>query len=145
MFQSFKRKKTAKSEHHVVSLPSDDEVLEASKKEAQEGLDYLIESIQNNEKNEELFRYAIKANFIDNDDAEHMWVQVNDFRDGLFIGRLANEPKTIKFLKYGDYVNVLPENVEDWILEDFMTNTKVGHFSGQYLHRKAQQGNKEIN
>ena len=145
MFEFFKKKKPAELEHKIAKLPAEDETLKAYQQKAQEQLPYLIGFMNDHAKDEELFRYAVKANFIENDDAEHMWVQVNEFKNGAFIGRLANEPSTIKMIKYGDNVKVLRDNVEDWILEDFLTNTKVGHFSRQYITRKAQQHDEDVN
>jgi uncharacterized protein YegJ (DUF2314 family) len=126
MFNFLKKKEPEKNEHKIASLSAEDTVLKTYKEKAQDGLNYLIEFMDDHEKDDEYFRYAVKANFIEDDDSEHMWVQVSEFKDGYFIGRLANEPNTIKLIKYGDAVNVLRGNVEDWILEDFLTNTKVG-------------------
>lgn len=145
MFEFFKKKKQVESNHQIAKLSADDETLKTYQEEAQEALPYLIDFMESHAKDDDLFRYAVKAKFTENDNGEHMWVQVNEFKDGYFIGRLANEPSTIKLLKYGDAVNVLRENVEDWILEDFLTNSKVGAFSRNYITRKAQQHNKEVN
>jgi len=114
-------------------MSADDAVIEAYKAKAQSEIQYLIDFMNNNERNEELFRYAIKARFTEGEDAEHMWVQVDDFKEGYFLGRLANEPNTVKSIKYGDDVTIQRTDVEDWILEDFLTGTKVGHFSKAYI------------
>lgn len=145
MFEFFKKKKPTEKEHEIASLPANDKILKSYREEAQEELSYLIEFMNSHEKDEKLFRYAVKANFIEDDNSEHMWVQVDDFKDGFFKGRLANEPSTVKLIKYGDNVKVFRDNVEDWILEDFLTNTKVGGFSSNYLRRKAQQHNDNVN
>jgi len=140
MFEYFKKKKAPKEDdNNVVSLPANDDVVIGYKKKAQDELAYLLNFMESHEKDEELFRYAVKANFIEDDNAEHMWVQVTEFKDGFFIGRLANEPATIKLIKYGDHVKVSRKNVEDWILEDFVTNTKVGHFSRNYIKSNSKQ------
>jgi uncharacterized protein YegJ (DUF2314 family) len=134
MFEFFKRKKPiAESSHVIVGLSADDPVLHACKEKAQEELPYLVNFMETHERDETLFRYAVKANFIEEGKSEHMWVQVSDFKNGCFIGRLANEPATVTLLKYGDPVKVLRDNVEDWILEDFLTHTKVGGFSQSYM------------
>ncbi|MDB5090018.1 MAG: hypothetical protein JWR09_4012 [Mucilaginibacter sp.] len=140
MFEFFKKKKPVQQdEHNVVGISSGDSTIVAIKQKAQEELWYLIKFMSENEKDEELFRYAIKTRFEEGSTAEHMWVQVSDFNDGNFIGRLANEPSTIKRLKYGDDVQILRDDVEDWILQDFLTNTRVGGFSSEYV-RNAKQG-----
>jgi uncharacterized protein YegJ (DUF2314 family) len=137
MSNFLKRNKATKgNDPNVVSLSHNDATLQTFKNKAQEELPYLISFMVSHKKNEDFFRYAVKANFIEDDKAEHMWVQVSDFDDGYFIGRLANEPVTVKLIKYVDAVKVSPKNVEDWILEDFLTNTKVGSFSREYVKAK---------
>jgi uncharacterized protein YegJ (DUF2314 family) len=137
MFEFFKKKKQVKEvDDNIVGLPAGDAVLKACKKKAQEEIQYLIDFICSHEQNEELYRYVVKANFVEDGESEHMWVQVSGFKDGCFIGRLANEPQIITLIKYGDPVKVLKKNVEDWILEDFVTDTKVGEFSSQYINSK---------
>jgi uncharacterized protein YegJ (DUF2314 family) len=134
MFSFFKKKKSSNDgKNNIISLQSGDAVIEAYKEKAQSELQYLIGFMNDNERDEELFRYAIKARFTEGEDVEHMWVQVDDFKNGYFLGRLANEPNTIKSIKYGDNVTIQRTDVEDWILEDFLTNTKVGHFAHAYI------------
>lgn len=120
-------------------ISSRDPKIAVFKQMAQDELGYLINFMSEHESDEKLFRYAVKARFEEGDAAEHMWVQVSDFKDGNFIGRLANEPSTIKQLKYGDNVNIIQDDVEDWILQDFVTNTQVGRFSSEYV-KSAKQG-----
>lgn len=141
MFGFFKKKNSANNvENNVVSRAADDTALQSYKKQAQDEISYLIEFMASHEKNDELFQYAVKTNFIEDGRSEHMWVQVSEFIDGKFIGRLANEPNTIKSIKYGDVTQVNKEDVEDWILADHFTNTQVGGFSTQYL--RADEGKK---
>ncbi|MDO3640756.1 MAG: DUF2314 domain-containing protein [Mucilaginibacter sp.] len=134
---NFLKKKPAPSV--VASVPSGDGFLSEMKEKAQEELPYLIGFIEENGAQEDLFRYAVKANFIENGHSEHMWVQIFDFKNGSFHGKLANKPNTVKQLKYGDDVVVKPDDVEDWILEDFLTCTKVGGFSSKYIREKSEQ------
>ncbi|MES2278921.1 MAG: DUF2314 domain-containing protein [Bacteroidota bacterium] len=139
MLEFFKRRKSSKeSEDKIASLPADDAILKTYQEQAQEGLQYLIDFMTDHEEGDELFRYAVKTNFIEGEHAEHMWVQVTQFGDDHFTGRLANEPNTIKLIKYGDTVKVHRKDIEDWILEDFLTRTKVGGFSSNYLRDKAK-------
>ena len=140
MFRFFKGKKhTKEAADKVVGLSAKDASLQAYKDSAQKELQYLIDFMNDHEKNDELFRYAVKADFVEGDHSEHMWVQVTEFKDGHFFGRLANEPHTIKAIKYGQRVTVKRDNVEDWILQDFLTNTKVGGYSSEYIRNNVKQ------
>ena len=139
MFEFLKKKKVNKEgSNGVSSLAKGDIILKSYQEKAQEEIQYLIDFIcRNGDGSEEfgdhVFRYVIKTGFEEDGEVEHMWVQVDDFKDGYFIGRLANEPGTIKSIKYADPVSVFRDDVEDWILDDFLTGTKVGGFSQNYL------------
>jgi uncharacterized protein YegJ (DUF2314 family) len=85
-----------KSTDKIVSLSSGDTSLMRFKDTAQSQLDYLIKFMSTHDKDDTLFRYAVKSNFMENGQNEHMWVQVNEFKNDYFTGRLANEPSTIK-------------------------------------------------
>jgi uncharacterized protein YegJ (DUF2314 family) len=127
-----------KSSDKIANLSTDDILLKKYKETAQSQLDYLIKFMSEHDRDDSLFRYAVKSNFHENGHDEHMWTQVTEFKDDYFIGRLANEPSTIKQIKYGDIVRVFKLDVEDWILQDFLTNTEVGGFSRKYIRNKAK-------
>jgi uncharacterized protein YegJ (DUF2314 family) len=140
VFGFFKKKRqSSEDENNVASLSADDTALQSYQEKAQQELPYLIQFMADNEVDEKLFRYAAKTNFTEGDLSEHMWVQVKEFKDGYFIGNLVNKPATMKLIKYGDSVKVLRADVEDWILEDFLTRTKVGGFSSAYIRNSAEQ------
>lgn len=42
---------------------------------------------------------------------ERMWVEITDFKHGVYKGRLPNEPSLIRDLTYGDVVEFRAENV----------------------------------
>ena len=90
------------------------------------------------DKDDSLFRYAVKTNFTEDGHNEHMWVQVYDFKNGYFTGTLSNDPSTVTKVKYGDTIKINRAAVEDWILQDFFTNTEVGGFSQDYLREKSK-------
>ncbi|RKR83763.1 uncharacterized protein DUF2314 [Mucilaginibacter gracilis] len=146
MFEFFKRKKKEPeaNENLVVSFAANDSILQGYKQKAQEQISYLIDFIKENgdgiEKyGEVLFNYGVKVRFEEGDEAEHMWVKVSEFKDGYFLGELNNDPNTMKLIKCGDKVNVLVKDVEDWILQDLLTKTKVGHFSNAYVKGNANR------
>jgi len=147
MFEFFKRKKKEPepNENVIVSLSADDNILHAYQRKAQEEISYLIDFMRENgdgvEKyGEVLFNYGVKVRFEEGDNVEHMWVKVTEFKDGYFLGKLNNDPNTMKLVKSGDDVNVLVKDVEDWILQDLLTKTKVGHFSNSYVKGNANPG-----
>ena len=122
----------------VSNLSSDDHDLKKYKDTAQAQINYLIEFMNTHDRDDSLFQYFVKTNFHEDGLNEHMWVFVTEFKDNYFIGKLANDPAIIKKLKHSDDVKVPKADVEDWILNDYFTNTKVGGISQEYLRGKAQ-------
>ena len=60
----------------VVGLSSDDSLIKKYKDTAQSQLDYLISFMDEHDKHDTLFRYAVKSKFEEGKEAEHMWTQV---------------------------------------------------------------------
>jgi len=134
MFDFFKKKKPeTQTESVIVTLEADDTTVKAFQIKAQQELWYLIEFMGAHAKDDELFRYAVKTKFTENGKSEHMWVHVNEFKDDYFLGKLVNKPSTMRLIKYGDTTKVHKDDVEDWLLQDFLTNTHVGKFSSEYI------------
>jgi hypothetical protein len=68
MLEFFKKKKQVeKIEDKIAKLSEDDISLNAFKEKAQEGLKYLIDFMDSHEKDDELFKYAVKADFTDDE------------------------------------------------------------------------------
>jgi len=102
-------------------------------------IDFMNENGDGTDKyGEVLFNYAVKTKFEEGDKAEHMWVKISEFNDGYFIGKLNSKPNSMKLIKYNDDVKVLSKDVEDWILQDLLTLTKVGGFSSNYIRNSAK-------
>ena len=127
-----------KSTDRISNLSPEDTLIKKYKDTAQAQISYLIEFMGEHDKDDTLFRYFVKSDFSENGVNEHMWTQVHEFKNGFFMGTLANDPVNIKQLKYNDKVKVRREDVEDWRLQDFSTNTQVGGFSTDYLHKTSE-------
>ncbi len=61
-------------------------------------------------------RFAIKRGFKAGKkaDAEHMWIFGITYDGKIFKGRIGNQPMDTKEVKYGDIVEVKPEQITDW-------------------------------
>lgn len=127
-----------KSIDKISNLSSEDTLLKKYKDTAQAQIGYLIEFMGEHDKDDTLFKYFVKSDFSENGVNEHMWTQVHEFKNGFFMGILANDPVNIKQLKYNDKIKVRREDVEDWRLQDFLTNTQVGGFSTDYLRKTSE-------
>lgn len=61
--------------------------------------------------------FLVKVPFKDGDNLEHMWVEVTAFADGVFEGKLINEPVELKRFKKGARVRLKQGLVEDWMFK----------------------------
>lgn len=120
------------TEGNVTSLAKNDIRFLAAKKIAQREMDYFISALNNY--NDSLL-YYVKSDFIDSDIHEHMWIDVMEYREGIFYGYLANYPADIKNYQFGDYVNATKDDIEDWMIWDQQTNEYRGYFSREVLEQ----------
>jgi uncharacterized protein YegJ (DUF2314 family) len=60
--------------------------------------------------------YQGKFPLTQNGATEHIWLQVDAYRDGTFHGRLANKPANGSQFKLGDRMSVASGQVEDWMV-----------------------------
>jgi uncharacterized protein YegJ (DUF2314 family) len=68
--------------------------------------------------------YLLKMSLSGGGEVEHIWMEVTGMRDGIFQGRLANDPVTPGY-KAGDPVELAMDDIEDW-----MINTGEARFGG---------------
>lgn len=109
-----------------------DPELQRLKDTAQKELPYLI-NFMSEHKADSMYEFYVKSPFLEGEKTEHMWSFVTEFKDNHFRGFLANDPVDVHNLKNGDTVMILRSDVEDWLLNDYVTKTKVGGFSQKYL------------
>lgn len=60
--------------------------------------------------------YTVKFPLTQNGATEHIWMQLDGYRNGRFVGRLANEPVNGKRYRMGDRIEVAEAEVEDWMV-----------------------------
>lgn len=78
--------------------------------------------------------FAVKVPFREEDQTEHMWVEVSQLDGETIHGKLANEPKLIANLKLSDSVTVDLADVNDWIYSD--GKQMIGGFTSAVLERR---------
>lgn len=83
-------------------------------------------------------RYLVKARFVGEDDeAEHMWVQVIGLEPEYVHGHLCNDPMHTKKLKQGSQVELPVADVSDWVCPDAEGNP-LGNFTHQAVMNAAK-------
>lgn len=60
--------------------------------------------------------YTVKFPLTQNGETEHIWLQMDSYRDGKFMGRLANTPVNGNKYRIGDRMTVAEADVEDWMI-----------------------------
>lgn len=126
---------SVKSNDPVVFAQAQDPELEKAKQDALLKLDYFIKSF-NTHINDTTYQYSLKVDFIDNGEHEHMWISLNRIENGQFIGFLGNEPQIVKNIKYGDWVKITKDQIEDWIIVDIKTDSMEGGYSVKVLQKR---------
>lgn len=74
-------------------------------------------------KNKTPGNYTVKYGIKDNaGNVEHVWVQVSDYDNSGFTGRVANEPVIVTSYKIDDTIKVPYEEASDWMI---MSNSAI--------------------
>lgn len=74
-------------------------------------------------KNKTPGNYTVKYGIKDNaGNVENVWVQVSDYNNSGFTGRVANEPVIVTSYKIGDSIKVPYEEASDWMI---MSNSAI--------------------
>lgn len=73
--------------------------------------------------------HAVKAPIEDGDVVEHFWIADVTFKDGVFHGKINNDPGLVKNVKIGQAWKVKKEGISDWM---FMREDKM---HGNYTMR----------
>lgn len=97
---------------NVVAYHTGDSEMNAAKKTGQSTLPRFRELIAAGTPG----TYTVKFPLTQNGATEHIWMQLIDYRDGKFIGLLANDPVNGNQYKMGDPVTVADADVEDWMV-----------------------------
>lgn len=113
---------------NFVYLEADDPKIIQAKQQALNEIPYFINVLIENSGSSN-HDYSIKTDFVENGEREHMWVEVESYKDGYFYGKLGSEPQIVKEFKFHQSVKVKREDVEDWLLHNKTTNTFEGGFS----------------
>lgn len=79
--------------------------------------------------------FGVQAAFKTSGEPEHIWIHLDGYKDGLFTGRLADEPTSIPDKHKGDTVSVRKKDVTDWIYQS--NGQKVGGFTIDVLEGQA--------
>lgn len=106
------------SDENMIYVSQQDEQMNQAINFARSKLDYFIEHLNQNPDGK--FQYSVKAAFTSasGNDVEHLWISEITYDRGYFSGIISNEPRLIKDLQFGQYIQVPVNNVTDWMIVD---------------------------
>ena len=99
---------------NVIAYHTRDERMNAAKDQARRTMPRFLSLLAANAPG----TYAIKFPLTQNGATEHIWLQVDAHRDGMFSGRIANKPVNGNHHKMGDRLAIPADQVEDWSVTD---------------------------
>ena len=97
---------------NVIAYHTGDEAMNAAREKARETLPRFLDLVNAGADG----TYTVKFPLTQNGETEHIWMQLTDYRDGTFVGLLANDPVNGTKYKMGDRMEVAMADVEDWMV-----------------------------
>ncbi|HEX3384895.1 MAG TPA: DUF2314 domain-containing protein [Mucilaginibacter sp.] len=126
-------------EYSSVELKAGDKVFLALKDTAQKHLQLFIDELSKHGGDSNNYQLAVKSDFVQGGDHEHMWSIVYSYKNGVFSGVFIDSAFKVKNIKMGDKVLIDRDRVEDWSIENTATGKTMGQFSIQYLESKKKK------
>jgi uncharacterized protein YegJ (DUF2314 family) len=101
------------SEKSVIMVPDDDPEMDAAIHQARASVGTFIARLQSPQKGDEYF--SVKTPIREGDHVEHFWLDALRHENGVFIGKLGNDPEIVKGHEYGESVTVAATGISDWM------------------------------
>jgi uncharacterized protein YegJ (DUF2314 family) len=112
---------------NIEHVSASDPKMNAAIDQAQETLPLFIEALSSPGTTQSGFAIKVRFPYDDDYSAEHMWVTDLTYDGSMFHGTLDNEPLYVSGLEIGDRLDILPDDVSDWLIFD--GNRLLGGFT----------------
>lgn len=99
---------------NVVAFNTQDKSMNAAKAHGRKTLPRFLKMLADGNAG----TYSVKFPLMQNGATEHIWLQVDDYQNDTFAGRLADVPVNGTKYKMGDVLTVAKSDVEDWMIRD---------------------------
>lgn len=117
------------SDDPVVEVQASNEKMNAAMDHARETVNVFIERLTNPQPSDSEF--GVKVKIQDGENVEFLWVSDISFADGAFSGNIANDPQSVKNVRFGQKVSVKSDEISDW---KYLDNGKmIGNFTMRVL------------
>ncbi len=119
----------------VFTVEENDPEIAAAIAEARRSIDEFIAHLQN--PSPTMMHFSVKKPFPARDGSrEHIWVDVTEFRDGKFHGKIGNNPVAVEGIALGDAVTVAKDDISDWIIVD--GDNIIGGFTTEVMRKRQE-------
>ena len=108
----------------VIDVSCDDAEMAAAIAKARQTLPQLLEAIVIG-----VDSYSVQVPVTDSNGTEHFWLSKVTFSDGVFSGRIDNDPDTVKTVILGQQYSIKKDAISDWLY------VRGGKVSGNYTLR----------
>ncbi|HBG77962.1 MAG TPA: hypothetical protein DDW84_03810 [Phycisphaerales bacterium] len=112
----------------IFTVSKDNELVNTAIDDARNSIDTLITEIKKGENN---FLPSVKVKITDKGQVEYMWLSELKYENGIFSGKIDNDPETVKTVYYGDPWQVNKGEICDWIYQ------KDGKLFGNYTYKAS--------
>lgn len=112
-------RKSIDEDNNLATYDIGDTGIEAARAKGKATLPRFVELMKNKTPGNYTVKYGIKDNA---GNVENVWVQVSDYDNSGFTGRVANEPVIVTSYKIGDSIKVPYAEASDWMI---MSNSAI--------------------
>jgi len=96
----------------------DNVAMDRAMQEARATIDDLLRRVESGS----VKKYNIKAPVVDVNGTEYFWLSDVTFTDGVFKGKIDNDPNIVKTVKICEFMTIKKDNISDWM---FMRDGKI--------------------
>ena len=96
----------------------DNVAMDRAMQEARATIDDLLRRVESGS----VKKYNIKAPVVDVNGTEYFWLSDVTFTDGVFKGKIDNDPNIVKTVNIGEFMTIKKDKISDWM---FMRDGKI--------------------
>jgi uncharacterized protein YegJ (DUF2314 family) len=98
----------------------------------------FIEELQNPKGNS----HSVKAPITDNGETEHFWLTDVTYKDGVFNGKIGNEPGMVTNVKIGQDWQINQADISDWMY--FRDGKMYGNYTARPLMKAMPEAERKL-
>lgn len=101
-----------RDENEIIDIHETDVEMNNAMKKAKDTLSVFLDRFRNPHEGDSEF--SLKVRVEDDSGVEHFWVSDIEIKGDVFSGYIANEPRRVKIVNFGQKVNFGKELISDW-------------------------------